>query len=63
MSDCKLLPENEDHEVAVISESHRLSCWIKAHQTELIVAGVMLIGTVLIAKNWASIKELFKSTA
>ena len=35
--------------------------WVKAHKTELIIAGVTVVGTVLVVKNWASIKEIFKS--
>ena len=35
--------------------------WVKAHKTELIIAGVTVVGTVLVVKNWKSIKEIFTS--
>lgn len=36
--------------------------WVKAHKTELIIAGVTVVGTVIVVKNWDSIKGLFKTT-
>ena len=30
--------------------------WVKAHKNELIIAGVTVVGTVLVVKNWDSIK-------
>ena len=36
--------------------------WVKAHKNELIIAGVTVVGTVLVVKNWDSIKGLFKAT-
>ena len=38
--------------------------WVKAHKTELIIAGiagVTVVGTVLVVKNLESIKGIFKS--
>ena len=35
--------------------------WVKAHKTELIIAGVTVVGTVLVVKNWASVQEIVKS--
>lgn len=35
--------------------------WVKAHKTELIIAGITVVGTVLVIKNRESIKEIFKS--
>ena len=36
--------------------------WVKAHKTELIIAGVTVVGTVLVAKNWDSIKTFIRSS-
>lgn len=44
-----------------MSESKFVS-WVKAHKTELIIAGITVVGTVLVVKNWDSIKGLFKVT-
>jgi hypothetical protein len=35
--------------------------WVKEHKTELIVAGVTIVGTVLVIKNWDSIKGMFQT--
>lgn len=36
--------------------------WMKAHKTELIIAGITVAGTVLLVKNRQSIKGIFKIT-
>ena len=46
-----------------MSEDNKFVNWVKVHKTELIIAGVTVIGTVLAVKNWDSIKGLFKATA
>lgn len=45
-----------------MSENNKFVNWVKAHKTELIIAGVTVVGTVLVVKNWDSIKDLFKAT-
>lgn len=45
-----------------MSEDNKFVSWVKAHKTELIIAGVTVVGTVLVVKNWDSIKGLFKVT-
>ena len=45
-----------------MSEDNKFVSWVKAHKTELIIAGVTVVGTVLVVKNWNSIKGLFKVT-
>lgn len=45
-----------------MSENNKFVNWMKAHKTELIIAGVTVVGTVLVVKNWNSIKGLFKTT-
>lgn len=45
-----------------MSENNKFVSWVKAHKTELIIAGVTVVGTVLVVKNWDSIKGLFKAT-
>lgn len=45
-----------------MSENNRFVIWVKAHKTELIIAGVTVVGTVLVVKNWDSIKGLFRVT-
>jgi hypothetical protein len=49
-------------EVSTMSEKNKFSSWVKAHKTELIIAGVTVVGTVLVVKNWGSIRGLFKVT-
>lgn len=44
-----------------MEEKKSLQTWVKEHKTELIILGVATIGTVLIVKNWKSIKGVFKS--
>lgn len=36
--------------------------WVKEHKTVLIVAGAGVIGAIVVAKNWDSIKGLFKTS-
>lgn len=45
-----------------MSENNKFVSWVKAHKTELIIAGVTVVGTFLVVKNWDSIKNLFKAT-
>lgn len=42
-------------------EDNKFTTWIKAYKTELFIAGVTIVGTVLVVKNWDSIKSLFNS--
>ena len=46
-----------------MSEKDKFVNWMKTHKTELIIAGVMVVGTVLVVKNLDLIKGLFKATA
>lgn len=39
-----------------------LLTWVKEHKTQLIILGVTVVGTVLVIKNWDSIKGVFKSS-
>lgn len=45
-----------------MSKNNQFISWVKAHKTELIIAGVTVVGTVLVVKNWDTIKGLFKGT-
>ncbi len=45
-----------------MSENNKFVSWVKAHKTELIIAGVTIVGTVLVVRNWDSIKGMFKAT-
>lgn len=45
-----------------MSEKHKFVEWVKVHKTELLIAGVTVVGTVLIIKNRDAIKGLFKVT-
>lgn len=45
-----------------MKEKKSLLTWVKEHKTELIIIGVTAVGTVLVVKNWDSIKGVFKST-
>ena len=45
-----------------MSEGNKFVSWVKAHKTELIIAGVTVVGMVLAVKNLDSIKGLFKVT-
>lgn len=42
-------------------ENNKIVDWIKAHRTELAIAGVTIVGTVLVVKNLDTIKGLFKN--
>ena len=42
-------------------EKNKIVDWIKAHRTELAITGVTIVGTVLVVKNWDTIKGLFKN--
>lgn len=45
-----------------MSKNNQFISWVKVHKTELIITGVTVVGTVLVVKNWDSIKGLFKRT-
>ncbi len=45
-----------------MEEKNSLLTWVKEHKTELIILGVTSIGTILVIKNWDSIKGVFKSS-
>lgn len=40
-------------------KENKFMTWVKNHKKELIVTGVVIIGGVLVAKNWDTIKSLF----
>ena len=44
-----------------MKENNKFINWVKAHKTELIIAGVTIAGTILVTKNWSSIKKLYKT--
>lgn len=46
----------------VMEEKKKIRNWIKEHKTELVLFGKTTVGAILVAKNWDSIKELFKDT-
>ena len=46
-----------------MNEENRFAHWIKEHKVELIVAGVTLVGAVLIYKNWNSLKGVLTTKA
>ena len=43
-------------------EKHKIADWVKTHKTELIIAGVTVVGAVLAVRNWGAIKKVFKGT-
>lgn len=44
-----------------MNEMKKIRKWIKDYKVELVVAGVVtVVGTVLVIKNWNSLKKLFK---
>lgn len=45
-----------------MEERKHLLTWVKEHKTELIILGVTAVGTILVIKNWDSIKGVFKSS-
>lgn len=45
-----------------MEEKKSLLTWVKEHKTELIILGVTAVGTILVIKNWGSIKGVFKSS-
>lgn len=44
-----------------MNERHKFINWVKTHKTELAIAGITVVGTILVVKNWDSIKGAFKS--
>lgn len=45
-----------------MEEKSPLFTWVKEHKTDLIILCVTAIGTVIVVKNWDSIKGVFKSS-
>lgn len=45
-----------------MSEKDKFVNWVKDHKTELIIAGITVVGTVRVVKKWDSIKGLLKAT-
>ena len=45
-----------------MSKNNKVVNWVKEHKTKLIITGVAIFGTVLVVKNWDSIKGMFKTT-
>lgn len=45
-----------------MSEKHKIAKWVKAHKTELIIAGVTIVGAVLVVKNIDAIRRMIKGT-
>ena len=43
-----------------MKEKEKFVSWVKAHKTELIIVGVTMLGTVLVVKNWDSIKSFIR---
>ncbi len=43
-------------------EKESFFTWVKDHKTELIILSVTVVGTVLVVKNWDSIKGIFRSS-
>jgi hypothetical protein len=48
--------------MSYMEEKKSLLTWVKEHKTELIILGVTAVGTILVIKNWDSIKGIFKSS-
>ena len=46
--------------MSYMEEKKPLLTWVKEHKTELIILGVTAVGTILIVKNFDSIKGVFK---
>jgi hypothetical protein len=47
--------------VSQLKEKKSLITWVKEHKTELIFLGATAVVTILVAKNWDSIKDSFES--
>lgn len=45
-----------------MKEKKSLHTWCKEHRKELIILGMATVGTILIAKNWDSIKGILQSS-
>ena len=43
-----------------MKEKEKFVSWVKAHKMELIIAGVTVMGTFLVVKNWDSIKSFIR---
>ena len=50
----------KEREMSHMEEKKSLLTWVKEHKTELIILGVTAVGTILIVKNFDSIKGVFK---
>ena len=47
-------------------KDNKFTAWVKAHKTELIIAGgavITTVGAILLVDNWESVKGLFKAEA
>jgi len=42
-----------------MEEKKSLITWVKEHKTELIILSITIVGTVLVVKNWDTIKGVF----
>ena len=45
-------------------KENKFTVWVKAHKTELIIAGsavLTTVGAILLVENWESVKGLFQS--
>ena len=60
----KFLSENIDLITArcLVEEKKTFLAWVKEHKTELLFIGVTAVSTVLVAKNWHSLKGIFESS-
>ena len=52
---------NKYYEEVMLMKDNKFTTWVKAYKRELFMAGVTIVGTVLVVKNWDSIKGLFNS--
>lgn len=47
-------------------KDNKFTAWVKAHKTELIIAGgavITTVGAILLVDNWESVKGLFQAEA
>ena len=47
-------------------KDNKFTAWVKAHKTELIIAGgavITTVGAILLVDNWESVKGLFQTEA
>lgn len=58
---CYTVIRIQKQEDSAMKEKGSFISWVKNHKTELLIAGVTVVGTVLVVKNWDSIKDMFMS--